>query len=104
MSKKENELKPYVVCYEPKNVYFGYAKDLMEFTKYPVTLRNARCLVWWSRKTKAIINSAKIGPQEGSNVSPSVEEHFIFGKIESVTPCTEEAMKQWEKGIWSDSE
>ena len=98
MSKK---LNAYLVCCEPRVVLFGYA-TVEEIEKEHPTLGKARMLVYWSSKTRGLLGCASKGPQEGSRISDPVSELKIRTKVECHIPCSKEAVKIFESGLWSE--
>ena len=64
-----------------------------------VELGNARMAVYWSSATKGVLGLAAKGPQQGSKISPAVTKIKLNG-VTSITDCTKEAIKEWEKELW----
>jgi len=64
-----------------------------------VELKDARMAVYWSKKVKGVLGLASIGPQEGSRITPKVPRIKLNG-VTSITDCTKEAIKNWEKELW----
>ena len=89
----------YVVCVEPRGVFFGYA-DVEDRERR--TIHSARILVYWSEKSKGVVGTAAVGPIEG-RVSPACPriEFPKENKIEAWFSCSEEAVKVWESEPWS---
>jgi len=80
-----------------KGVFFG---TLVSENGDVVELENARMAIYWSVETKGVLGLAGIGPQNGSKITPSVPTIKING-VTAVIGCTEDAVRQWEKGLWS---
>ena len=64
-----------------------------------VELTNARMAVYWSTTVKGVLGLASIGPQKGSRITPKVPRIKLNG-VTSMTDCTKEATKNWEKELW----
>lgn len=83
---------------DKRGVFGGYLKE--DNSPNNVILEEARMVVYWSENVKSVLGLASIGPQDGCKISLPVTEIKIFG-VTSITICTKEAIKQWEKDIWS---
>ena len=79
-----------------KGVFCG---ELVSEKREAVELKNARMAVYWSSATRGVMGLASIGPQKGSRITPSVPKIKLNG-VTSITDCTKEAVKQWEKELW----
>jgi hypothetical protein len=99
---KKMKTKQYVVVTTDKDrrgVFGGFLKSYDPATQI-AKLTEARIALYWSAETKGVFGLAAIGPQDGSRVSHAVPEIEVNG-VTAVINCTDEAVKQWEKGIWN---
>jgi len=94
------EKNAYIVCCEPKVVLFGYATTT-EIDKPSLTLTDARMVVYWSEETKGLLGLSSIGPQQGSRISPKTKNIKIKTKVECIIPCSDQAVKLFESGLWN---
>jgi len=83
---------------DKRGVFGGYLKE----DKSPdyVILNQARMVVYWTKEVKGVLGLASIGPQSGCRISLPVDEIKLFG-VTSITKCSDQSIKQWEKDIWN---
>ena len=81
-----------------RGVFFG---NLTKFNEDKATcvLTEARMAVYWCSDCHGVVGLASIGPQKGSRISPKIPKITLNG-LSSVMDCTDEAIMQWEKGLW----
>ena len=92
-SKKERAV---VVTTKHRGVFFGYAADT---DGEQISLRAARCCVYWPTGQKGFMGLASAGPMDGSRIGPAAD--IALRDITSVIECTPDAVKAWEKAPWS---
>ena len=83
-----------------RGVFAGILFSYDEATEI-ILLQEARNCLFWSKETFGFLGLAKIGPQTGSRVSPSVPELMLNG-VTAVLVATRTARAQWELGLWSE--
>lgn len=79
-----------------KGVFFGYATKTDGTT---ITLRAARCCIYWPRGNKGFLGLASMGPIGGARVGPAVDVELR--DITCVAECTAVAVEAWEKAPWN---
>lgn len=52
-------------------------------------------------EVRGLFGLAVIGPQSGCRITRAVKKAVVHDVILAVE-CTDEAVKNWEKGIWDD--
>lgn len=97
MAKKQKRMVVVTTDSTRRGVFFG---ELVSHKADVVVLNSARMAVKWSAETRGVLGLASIGPQDGSRITPPVPKIEING-VTSVMDCSDEAIKQWEKGLWS---
>lgn len=91
---KENS-KAVLVTTEFRGVFFGFIKNK---TKLPeeITLTNAKNCIYWDSSVGGFLGLASKGPNSHCKIGSTVKELTLY-KITSVTPVSEDAVKEWEK-------
>ena len=96
MSKsKATKERPVLVTTVHRGVFFGYATKTDGAT---ISLRAARCCVYWPSENKGFMGLASHGPMQGARVGPAAD--IELRDITSVATCTPEAVKAWESAPW----
>lgn len=101
-TKKQQQAERKVVVTTDKDrrgVFFGTLES-WDAAKQTCSITNARMCVYWSQSTKGVLGLASNGPQSGSRVTPPIPRIELNG-VTSVMDITDDAAKQWEKGIWN---
>lgn len=88
-------MRAVLITTEHRGVFFGFIKNDKNLPA-EITLANAKNCIYWSSDCKGFLGLAKNGPTSGCKIGATVPELRLF-KITSVTPVTEEAVKNWEK-------
>jgi hypothetical protein len=81
-----------------RGVFGGYLKSY-DPDKMIAILTDAHMAVYWSAASKGVLGLASIGPQKGSRITPAIPAIELNG-VTAVMDCKEEAVKQWQSGIW----
>lgn len=97
MAKKQKRMVVVTTDSTRRGVFFG---EFVSHEADVVVLKNARMAVMWSAETRGVLGLASIGPQDGSRITSAVPRIVVNG-VTSVMDCSSEAVKQWEKGLWS---
>lgn len=95
MKGKNGKEKAVLVTTAHKGVFFGYATDIEGDI---ISLRAARCCLYWPREQKGFIGLAATGPVAGARVGPAAD--LELRSITAVAACTPEAVKAWEAAPW----
>lgn len=84
-----------LVTTEFRGVFFGFVK---KDTKLPseITLTEAKNCIYWASSCGGFLGLAAKGPNSECRIGAQVNEITLY-KVTSVTPVSEEAVKQWEK-------
>ena len=88
-TKKE---RPVLVTTAHKGVFFGWA---VETSGPTISLRRARLCIYWSADLMGFMGLAAKGPNSQCKIGPPAD--IELRDITSVTECTEDAVKRWEK-------
>lgn len=88
-----------LVTTEQKGVFAGFLKE-HDKEKETCILASAKMCIYWSNDVKGVLGLANMGPSNGCKITPVVKEIYL-NKITSITICTEEAKKNWDKEIWA---
>jgi hypothetical protein len=88
-SKKE---RPVLVTTAHKGVFFGWAVETSEPT---IALKRARLCIYWSADLMGFMGLAAKGPNSQCKIGPPAD--IELRDVTSVTECTEDAVKRWEK-------
>lgn len=88
-------MRPVLVTTLHKGVFFGYAEDTSGET---ISLKSARCCLYWDAETKGFMGLAAKGPNEKCRVGPAVD--IELRNVTSVSECTPQAVKAWELAPW----
>jgi len=89
-----------LVTTDKRGVFYGEIEDIEAIAEGdPITLKNARNIVYWSAATRGFLGIAATGPADGSRVGPAVPSLTLMG-ITSVAVCTEIAAAAIEAGPW----
>ena len=81
-----------LVTTEYRGVFFG---ELTEQDGTTVTLKNARCAIYWNT-TGGFIELADKGPNSGSRIG-SVAPRLSLYQVTAVSDVTETAVKAWHE-------
>jgi hypothetical protein len=84
--------RPVLVTTVHKGVFFGWASETSGPT---IALKRARLCIYWSNDLMGFMGLAAKGPSNGCKIGPPAD--IELRDITSVTECTEDAMKRWEK-------
>ena len=96
------ETKKFVVVTTDKDkrgVFGGYLE--VDNSEEYVILTQAQMAVYWPEVLHGVLGLASIGPQEGARISYPVPEIKLFG-ITAIMNCTDKAVQQWQKALWSN--
>lgn len=85
-----------LVTTKHRGVFFGYATATDGDT---VSLRAARCCIYWPASAKGFLGLAANGPGKGARVGPAAD--IELRDVTCVAQCTPEAIKAWESAPWS---
>ena len=98
MKKKQRAIKerPVLVTTSHRGVFFGYATKTDGAT---ITLRSARCCLYWSADIRGFIGLAAIGPNSLCKIGPAAD--ITLRDITSVVEVIPAAALAWEKAPWS---
>ena len=88
-------MKAVLVTTEFRGVFFGYVKNDKALPA-EITLTKARNCIYWSADCGGFLGLASKGPTSQCKIGTLVDSITLY-KITSVTPCSEEAAKAWEK-------
>lgn len=88
-----------VVTTKDRGIFFGYVKDESK-GKEEITLTQCRNAVYYPAQVKGFLGLSLSGPVNGSRIGPPAPELKLYD-LTSVATCSEEAVAQWEKGLWS---
>jgi len=90
--KKERAV---LVTTQHRGVFFGYATETQGET---ISLRAARCCIYWPTGNKGFLGLAAQGPMSGARIGPAAD--IELRDITCVAECTPEAVKAWEAAPW----
>lgn len=93
-------MTPIMVTTLHKGVFFGYYPADGDREATTVTLEKAQMAVYWPPEQRGVLGLAANGPVDGSRITPAVPE-ITLQDVTSLTVCSEEAAKAWEKAPWS---
>lgn len=96
MSKQET---PVMVTTEHRGVFFGYING-EKVKDSSITIKRARCCVYWSSDVRGFMGLAATGPNKSCRVGPAVPS-LMLTKVTAVVECTPESAKAWEVGPWN---
>jgi hypothetical protein len=88
--------RPVLVTTAHRGVFFGFATDTGGET---ISLRAARCCLYWSRDVKGFLGLAALGPSASCRVGPPAD--ITLRNITSVAEVTAAAVAKWEASPWS---
>lgn len=86
-------MQPIIVTTEYRGVFFGYAEG--DTTGETITLKNARCAIYWSSATGGFMGLASEGPGKGSRIGARAD--ITLRKVTSVQPVSDAAAAAWEE-------
>jgi hypothetical protein len=66
-----------------------------------VTLRDARCCLYWPADVRGVLGLAVTGPTEGARVGPPAQEWIVYAPT-GVALCSPQARRAWEAAPWGD--
>lgn len=98
VTKTTKKGSPLLVTTEHRGVFFGYGTRTDADT---IELTDARMAVYWTSNLKGVLGLAAQGPSSGCRISPSVPV-LTLRAVTSVTECSPEAAKAWEKAPWNN--
>ena len=98
MAKKTNGEKYVVVTTEHRGVFAGLCDDVHAD---PVTLREARLCLYWSKDVKGFMGLAATGPSSQCRIGPAVPS-ITVQKVTSVIETTPDARARWEAAPWAE--
>jgi len=87
--------KAVLVTTEFRGVFFGFVKDKKNLPD-EITLTDVRNCIYWASSCGGFLGLASKGPDSNCKIGSKVSEVTLY-KITSVTPVSEEAIKNWEK-------
>lgn len=93
--KRNKNERAVLVTTSHRGVFFGYATETQGET---ISLRSARCCIYWPAGNKGFLGLAAQGPLSGARVGPAVD--LELRDITCVANCTPEAVKAWEAAPW----
>lgn len=85
-----------LVTTKHRGVFAGYAADT---SGEIISLRAARCCVYWPTEQRGFLGLASVGPMKGAKIGPAAD--LELRDITSVAACTDAAREAWEKSPWS---
>lgn len=88
-----------MVTTEHRGVFFGYING-EKVKDATVTIKRARCCLYWSSDVRGFMGLAATGPSKSCRVGPSVPS-LTLAKVTAVVECTPEAAKAWEGAPWN---
>ena len=94
--KKVKGPEALVVTTAHKGVFFGYGQSTDKDT---IELKKCRMCVYWPADVRGVLGLAVTGPLKGSRITPAVSS-IILREITSVMKASDEAIKNWEIGLW----
>lgn len=94
-NRSKNE-RAVLVTTAHRGVFFGYAKETDGST---ISLRAARCCVYWPPGTKGFLGLASSGPGKDAKIGPAAD--IELRDITCVAECTEAAVSAWEAAPWA---
>jgi hypothetical protein len=86
-TKKE---RPVIVCTEYKGVFFGYAEKTAGDV---ITLRRARCCIYWSANVGGFMGLAEKGPNLNCKIGATAD--IELRKVTCVLEVSAAAEKAW---------
>lgn len=90
--------RPVVVTTKHRGVFVGYTTDTDKAD--PITLTDARMVVYYSPGTRSVLGIAAGGVASGSRVSSAVPS-ITLRDVTAVMGASPEAVKAWEAEPWS---
>ena len=95
MAKKKE--RPVLVTTQYRGVFMGYMNGDVE-PDGTLTLKRARCCVYWPATCEGFLGLATVGPLDGSRVGPAADI-TLYG-VMCIAEVTPEAEKKWEEHPW----
>lgn len=92
----QEKMKGLLVTTIHYGVFFGYGEAKANDT---ITLTDCRMCVYWPASVKGVLGLAVTGPLKGSRITPAAPSAIIMG-VTSITEVTDEAIVNWELGLW----
>jgi hypothetical protein len=89
--------RPVMVTTEHRGVFFGYLDGQPGET---VTIRQARCCLYWTTGVKGFLGLAAKGPSKACRVGPPAPSLTLM-KVTSVAEVAPEAVDAWEDAPWA---
>lgn len=87
-----------LICYgtpSPRAVIVGRV-DAEPVIDQPVTVHNARMVLWWSAATGGLLGLAAHGPREGCRITATVERHSVVAReVMTLSPEAVAALAVW---------
>lgn len=96
MTQTQQMERPVLVTTVHRGVFFGYAT---ETTGETITLRRARCAVYWSAAMRGFMGLASMGPDVDCRIGPAVD--LTLRGVTAVVEVSPEAVGRWEAAPWS---
>lgn len=87
--------KAVLVTTAHRGVFFGYLESMEDKV---VTLKNARCCVYWSADVKGFLGLANSGPSNSCKIGPHAD--IMLHDVTCVANCTPQAVEAWESAPW----
>jgi len=89
-----HSLIPVIVTTEYRGVFFGYIED-PESAPEKLTLKDARCCIYWSHTVNGFTGLAAKGPDKHCEISDPVSSMTLY-KITSISEISSGALVVWE--------
>ena len=93
---KGEPMKAVVITTKHRGVFFGRADDTSGNT---ITLKDARCAIYWSPETKGFMGLAVDGPGKKCRIGAKAD--IEVRDVTAVLECTPEAIERWEAAPWA---
>jgi hypothetical protein len=101
MSKaNETTQRAVLVTTAHRGVFFGYVPNGDSTSGDTIALERCRNVVWWAQSVRGFLGLASGGPDKSCRIGPAAPR-VELRNITSVSDCSDEAVKAFEKGYWS---
>ncbi len=87
-----------VITTAHRGVFFGYIPKLTDAKS--IAAKKVKMCVSWTSDVRGVLGLAVTGPISGCRITPAVDE-MVLNDVTSVMKCSDDAVKAWEKSIWS---
>lgn len=98
MKKNEKNMKPIILCCgaSGRAVVFGHVSKWPEKGE-PVTLHNARMILYWSSACGGLFGLAANGPRENTRITPSIGKttETVWQEVVEVSAAAAKALDEW---------